>query len=205
MEGLAVLAVVLGLYFLPTIIAHQRGVTNLGPIAVINIFLGWTLVGWVVALAMAFRDVPATAKTMKADGFAVRTCPNCHRAFKRTATVCPHCGAESKPWIPHAGHWWTQTDAGRWQWLDEAAKVWRWYEDGTPSSPGVSDRTPSRKVDPAFISPPGATPQRKQIEVPAAGHSPAPSAELERLADLHTRGVLTDEEFQRAKQRVLDG
>ena len=33
--------------------------------------------------------------------------------------------------------------------------------------------------------------------------SSPPSAELERLADLHARGVLTDEEFQQAKQQVL--
>ena len=43
--GLLVLGIILGVYFLPTIIASQRGVTNLGSIAVINIFLGWTLVG----------------------------------------------------------------------------------------------------------------------------------------------------------------
>lgn len=47
-----------GLYFLPTIIGKARGVPNLGSIAVINIFLGFTLVGWVVALAMAARTVP---------------------------------------------------------------------------------------------------------------------------------------------------
>jgi hypothetical protein len=27
-------------------------------VLVINLFLGWTFVGWVVALAMALRDVP---------------------------------------------------------------------------------------------------------------------------------------------------
>jgi Superinfection immunity protein len=47
-----------GLYFLPTIVAASRKVPNVGSIAVINVFLGWTLVGWVVALAMAARTVP---------------------------------------------------------------------------------------------------------------------------------------------------
>jgi hypothetical protein len=42
-------------YFLPTIVAVARKVTNQGSVAVINIFLGWSLVGWVVALAMACR------------------------------------------------------------------------------------------------------------------------------------------------------
>lgn len=47
--------VLIGLYFLPTIVAVVRKVTNQGSVAVINCFLGWTLVGWAVALAMACR------------------------------------------------------------------------------------------------------------------------------------------------------
>lgn len=53
--GLLGLIVVLGLYFLPTIVAVSRKVTHQGSVAVINVFLGWTLIGWVVALAMACR------------------------------------------------------------------------------------------------------------------------------------------------------
>jgi len=45
-------------YFLPTIVAVYRKVPNQGSVAVINVFLGWTLIGWVVALAMAARSVP---------------------------------------------------------------------------------------------------------------------------------------------------
>lgn len=44
-------------YMLPTIIGRHRGVANLGSVAVINVFLGWTFIGWVAALAMAFRSV----------------------------------------------------------------------------------------------------------------------------------------------------
>ena len=29
--------------------------------SVVNLFLGWTFIGWVVALAMAARSVPGTA------------------------------------------------------------------------------------------------------------------------------------------------
>jgi len=50
-----VVIVVIGAYFLPTIVAVARKVTNQGSVAVINFFLGWTLIGWVVALAMACR------------------------------------------------------------------------------------------------------------------------------------------------------
>jgi hypothetical protein len=41
------------LYFLPVVVAGTRGHPQQGPIAIINIFLGWTLIGWVVALAWA--------------------------------------------------------------------------------------------------------------------------------------------------------
>ena len=51
----AALLVSLGLYFLPTILAFSRRVVNRGSVAVINLFLGWTVIGWVIALAMAFR------------------------------------------------------------------------------------------------------------------------------------------------------
>jgi hypothetical protein len=47
--------VVLALYFLPSIVALARRITHQGSVVVINVFLGWTFVGWVVALAMACR------------------------------------------------------------------------------------------------------------------------------------------------------
>ncbi len=52
------LGVLAALYFIPTIVAGHRHVTNVGSIAVINVFLGWTFIGWVVALAMACRSAP---------------------------------------------------------------------------------------------------------------------------------------------------
>lgn len=58
-SGIAVvlflLIVGVGLYFVPTIVAVVRKVTNQGSITVINIFFGWSLIGWVMALAMACR------------------------------------------------------------------------------------------------------------------------------------------------------
>ncbi|MEJ6011450.1 superinfection immunity protein [Novosphingobium aquae] len=39
-------------YLLPTAIAYGRK-HNTASICVINLFLGWTLIGWVIALAMA--------------------------------------------------------------------------------------------------------------------------------------------------------
>lgn len=48
------------LYFLPAIIGAARKVPNILSVFVINLFLGWTFIGWVVALAMAVRTVPAS-------------------------------------------------------------------------------------------------------------------------------------------------
>jgi hypothetical protein len=46
---------IFGLYFVPVIVAVSRKVTNQGSVAVIHVFLGWTVIGWIVALAMACR------------------------------------------------------------------------------------------------------------------------------------------------------
>jgi hypothetical protein len=47
-----------GLYFLPAIIAAVRHTHNSGGILLLNIFFGWTLIGWVIALVMAFSSAP---------------------------------------------------------------------------------------------------------------------------------------------------
>lgn len=45
------------LYLLPVLIGMARRVPDLASVAVINVLLGWTLLGWVLALAMALRSV----------------------------------------------------------------------------------------------------------------------------------------------------
>ncbi len=65
-----ILAVLLGVgtvgYLLPTTIAIIRKRTNSVAIFVLNLFLGWTLIGWVVALVWAVATdapKPATQQT----------------------------------------------------------------------------------------------------------------------------------------------
>lgn len=48
--GTLVLTVCLVGYFLPTIIAGCRSMPNTMAIFLLNLFLGWTLIGWVAAL-----------------------------------------------------------------------------------------------------------------------------------------------------------
>ena len=43
-------------YLLPVLVGWARHVPDLGALAVIDVLLGWTLVAWVVALAMALRS-----------------------------------------------------------------------------------------------------------------------------------------------------
>ena len=59
---LLILAVVI--YFLPTIIAGNRNHNNTPAIVVLNVFLGWTFLGWVIALIWAFTD-NTTPKNIK--------------------------------------------------------------------------------------------------------------------------------------------
>jgi hypothetical protein len=57
-KGFLIWAAIIGVYWIPSIAASRRKVRNRGSVYVINTFLGWTFIGWVVALAMAMRDPP---------------------------------------------------------------------------------------------------------------------------------------------------
>lgn len=51
------------MYFLPSIVALARSKRDLAGIIVLNFFLGWTMIGWVVALVWALKtDVVAAAR-----------------------------------------------------------------------------------------------------------------------------------------------
>jgi hypothetical protein len=50
---------VLGLYLLPAIIAAVRRTHNATAILLIDLFLGWTFIGWVAALVMAICSAPS--------------------------------------------------------------------------------------------------------------------------------------------------
>jgi Superinfection immunity protein len=44
------------LYLLPVLVGQARRISGIGPVATINVLLGWTLIGWVAALALALRS-----------------------------------------------------------------------------------------------------------------------------------------------------
>ena len=48
------------MYFLPSVIALARSKRDLLAIFLLNLFLGWSVIGWIVALVWAAKsDVPA--------------------------------------------------------------------------------------------------------------------------------------------------
>jgi hypothetical protein len=51
------------MYFLPSILAFARNKRDTTAIVLLNFFLGWTMIGWVVALVWAVKtDVPAVVR-----------------------------------------------------------------------------------------------------------------------------------------------
>lgn len=45
------------IYFVPSVVALVRDHPKYTPIVVVNFLLGWTLLGWVAALAMALTHI----------------------------------------------------------------------------------------------------------------------------------------------------
>jgi hypothetical protein len=59
--GLAVSLVLLAVYFLPTMVARGNQKRNTGAVFLLNLLLGWTLLGWIAALIWAAsKDAPTT-------------------------------------------------------------------------------------------------------------------------------------------------
>jgi hypothetical protein len=75
-------------YFLPALVASHRKHPNTNAIAVLNLLLGWSLIGWVVALVWACSAFKADAPTSQG---ADRACPYCAETIKAAAVRCKHC------------------------------------------------------------------------------------------------------------------
>jgi hypothetical protein len=56
-NGIFVLLLILVIYFAPTLVGWNK--PNINSVIAVNLFLGWTFVGWVVALAMAVSSPKA--------------------------------------------------------------------------------------------------------------------------------------------------
>ncbi len=93
---LPMLLVMVAAYLAPTIIANSRNIPNAGAVAVINVLLGWTFLGWIVALAMSVGGT-ARPPTAPVAWPATKVCPDCAETVLADARVCKHCGYRFAP------------------------------------------------------------------------------------------------------------
>lgn len=86
---------ILIVYFIPAINAYSKKHRSRALILAVNLLLGWTLVGWIWAIAWSAgnaRDDP--------DGPSREThvrCPDCAELVLRQAKVCKHCNCKLVP------------------------------------------------------------------------------------------------------------
>lgn len=83
--SLVLLALLALVYFLPAVIAKQRGCKATAGIVIVDIFLGWTFVGWVVALAWA-----ASGESGVPQVNAVAPCPVCGAQMRSADELRAH-------------------------------------------------------------------------------------------------------------------
>ena len=101
MHGLVFLLLALAFYFLPTIIGHNKA--NVGAIFMLNLLLGWTVIGWIVALVWALTvDTPQPATTIVVPP-AVQIppqmyCSSCGRVLNSGERFCSGCGSAVQRW-----------------------------------------------------------------------------------------------------------
>lgn len=97
-----VLPAAAALYMLPTYEAYKLDAPNLMSVATVNFFLGWSLIGWVVALAWAFKKpehvvavLPSQAidKESSQNASETKQCPYCAETVLAAAIKCKHCGS----------------------------------------------------------------------------------------------------------------
>ncbi len=103
------------LYFFPMYEAHFRKQPNFDSIFMVNLFLGWTLIGWVVALVWALKEAENVtvineskqnvfSETVESNDHqeqpapkATVECPFCAEDILAKARKCKHCGSEVEP------------------------------------------------------------------------------------------------------------
>ena len=110
----------LALYLLPSIEGWLADHPSMGAPIALNLFLGWTLLGWVAAFVWAIKkpsrtvfvaqessnSAAASAPLFKHDYSTkpaapeVKLCPFCAEEVRAAALKCKHCGSDLMPTSP---------------------------------------------------------------------------------------------------------
>ena len=102
--GLAVgmlvgISLVLLLYFVPSVVANARSHRNTAAIVTLNILLGWTLLGWIIALIWALTYPRPLVEQRSVATVRGSFCSACGRSIPDGAKFCPGCGDPVAPLI----------------------------------------------------------------------------------------------------------
>jgi hypothetical protein len=89
--GVLVIVIMVFVYFLPAIVGSDK--KNASAIFVLNLFLGWTLIGWVIALVWAVSYEKVGKPEANLEG-ANKKCPFCAEFIKEEAKICRFCGKD---------------------------------------------------------------------------------------------------------------
>ena len=98
-------------YWLPTIIAWSRGHHNLMAIGLTNFFLGWTFIGYIVALIWAHTKVQVDAPLVHAQAPVSQpampeskriVCDVCGESIAAAAKLCRFCNSPVRPDLARA-------------------------------------------------------------------------------------------------------
>lgn len=90
-----IVAVVVGfcVYFLPSFLGWNK--RNSGAIIALNLLLGWTAIGWIIALIWALtNDAPAQVivHTLPPVNPGALFCARCGKYSPPASRFCQHCG-----------------------------------------------------------------------------------------------------------------